>query len=384
MVRKDDLPRARRARAFPLCGDNNDQPANCLRGKAAILAAMLFCTLYTAPRLAQAAAAEPVPFSFAELWAAPARQIPAPQYLPASDGVRLAYRAYLPAQSPKAVLVFYHGAGLHSAAGYQHLGQQLSELHGIAVFTPDIRGHGESDGPRGDAPNIAQVGRDAASMLELVRKQYAGVPVFLGGHSAGSALTLNYSFNSKDLGIEGLVLVAPSFGPDAKTDRPASSPFAKTNMGVLIPHAMSRGALLGHSRALQFNYPSSVLARDSEVVTAYTANMAWAIVPRLAGEIRPAGPEGIKRMLSDAESFGLWIGDEDEVFDARRVIELGNAAADPEFCRVETLPATNHMSILLQAGKSIGAWLEARVAQIASARQIAAAKNPASPDAGSP
>lgn len=381
MSGKDEQQHTRATRTLLPRGGNCNLSVIRMRGKATALAAILFGTIQIWPgsALADGGAVEPMPFSFAELWAAPAQPIPATQFLPASDGVRLAYRAYLPAQAPKAVLVFYHGAGLHGAAGYQHLARQLSELHGIAVVTPDIRGHGESDGPRGDAPNVAQVGRDVASMLELVRKQYAGVPVFLGGHSAGSALTLNYSFNSKDLGIEGLVLLAPSFGPDAKTDRPVSSPFAKTNLGVLIPHAMSRGALLGHSRALQFSYPSSVLARDAKVVNAYSANMAWAIVPRMAGEMRPAGPEGIKRMLSDAESFGLWIGDEDEVFDARRVAELGNEAADPEFCRVETLPATNHMSILLQAGKSIGPWLEARVAQIASARQIAAAKNPASP-----
>lgn len=39
------------------------------------------------------------------------------QYLAATDGVRLAYRAYIPA-SPVAIVIFYHGSGANSGAGY--------------------------------------------------------------------------------------------------------------------------------------------------------------------------------------------------------------------------------------------------------------------------
>ncbi|MEK8128701.1 alpha/beta hydrolase [Paenibacillus filicis] len=75
------------------------------------------------------------------------------QFVESGDHVRLAYRAYTPA-NPKAVVIFYHGSGANSAAGYQPIGEELSQAYGIATYLPDIRGHGMSGGPRGDAPSI--------------------------------------------------------------------------------------------------------------------------------------------------------------------------------------------------------------------------------------
>ncbi|MEC0174123.1 hypothetical protein P4H83_04455 [Paenibacillus favisporus] len=51
------------------------------------------------------------------------------------------------------MVLFYHGSGANSGAGYEPIGEQLSQNYGIAAFLPDIRGHGLSDGPRGDAKN---------------------------------------------------------------------------------------------------------------------------------------------------------------------------------------------------------------------------------------
>ena len=92
------------------------------------------------------------PFSMQELSQAGTGDLAASQTLRASDDIALAYRAYLPAE-PTAVVVFYHGGGAHSGAGYAHLAAGLRDGPQVAVYTPDIRGHGESAGERGDAPS---------------------------------------------------------------------------------------------------------------------------------------------------------------------------------------------------------------------------------------
>ena len=80
------------------------------------------------------------------------------EYLAATDGVRLAYRAYVPGK-PVAIVIFYHGLGANSGAGYVPIGQALSERYDIATFLPDIRGHGLSGGDRGDTPSIKRFTR---------------------------------------------------------------------------------------------------------------------------------------------------------------------------------------------------------------------------------
>ena len=199
-------------------------------------------------------------------------------------------------------------------------------------------------------------------MLERVRSQFRGVPLYLGGHSAGSALVLNYMANFSDNSVDGLALLAPSLGPAAGTDRASEVPFAVPNNAVFIAHTLTGGTLFGHSRAIELKYPASVLARDNKLLSGYSANMAWSIVPRVPGELRPASADALRQQLGKLKSFGLWIGSDDEVFDAVRVTALANGAGEPGRHSVELIPAVNHMSILIDAGDLIGLWLQRRMA----------------------
>jgi len=80
-------------------------------------------------------------FSFNELQSANPVELPDPETLTASDGVTLSYRRYTPI-APRAVVLFYHGGGAHFGAGYQFLESGLKNEFDIAVYMPDIRGHG--------------------------------------------------------------------------------------------------------------------------------------------------------------------------------------------------------------------------------------------------
>lgn len=96
------------------------------------------CSSYESTSSGQSQAEQP-PSSLQELKAARDVAIPPVETTEASDGIQLAYRVYIP-EDPEAGLIFYHGDGAHSAAGYQHIGSALQEKYHVAVFTPDIRG----------------------------------------------------------------------------------------------------------------------------------------------------------------------------------------------------------------------------------------------------
>ncbi|MGH2930968.1 MAG: alpha/beta fold hydrolase, partial [Solirubrobacteraceae bacterium] len=61
---------------------------------------------------------------------------------------RIFWRSWTPQDdlSPDAVIVLVHGAGEHSGR-YEHVAAALTGA-GAAVYAPDHRGHGRSDGPR--------------------------------------------------------------------------------------------------------------------------------------------------------------------------------------------------------------------------------------------
>ena len=119
------------------------------------------------------------PFSYEELLSAEKASIPSLQYLKANDKTKLAYREYVPKQIT-AVLLFYHGGGAHGGAdsGYEHIGNGLSNRFNIAVFTPDIRGHGDSGGERGDTPSTEQVFDDVGVFIRHIRMKYPGKALF--------------------------------------------------------------------------------------------------------------------------------------------------------------------------------------------------------------
>lgn len=301
--------------------------------------------------LASGSIDEGAAFSFAALQAAPKMALPPIERVHASDGVQLAYRAYVPEQ-PKAVLVFYHGGGAHGAAGYGHLGKSLSQRYSVVVLTPDMRGHGESDGPRGDTPTPNQAWDDVGNMLQLARLRWPGRPLYLGGHSSGAGLVLNYVDSARPAMLAGLVFLAPEFGPFADTHRRGKSvPFASVTTSHFFWSALTGGWIYGHSPTVRFNYPPEVLLQDPKIVTAYSVMMANAVTP--------AAPKAQLARLS--LPFGLWIGADDELLDPALVVQLANTAQGVVDKQIDLINGANHLSVLLSADDHVGSWLAAHV-----------------------
>ena len=285
------------------------------------------------------------PFSFEELLSAEKVSTPSLQYIEASDNTKLAYREYVPKQIT-AVLLFYHGGGAHSvaASGYEHIGNGLSNRFNIAVFTPDIRGHGDSGGEKGDAPSTEQVFDDVGVFIRYIRMKYPGKALFLGGHSSGAGLILNYSNIKTREKVQGYLFLSPQLGFRSKTETENNpNPFSTVKTDLFIENAMH--GTHGNSKAVFFNYPKEILKKDSKLITAITVNMANAITPT-----SPA------KQLQDLNlPLAVWIGKEDEVLDAVKVTSFVKENNPKSFTKI--VEREKHLSILLTASNHIGSWI---------------------------
>jgi acylglycerol lipase len=293
-------------------------------------------------------------FSLDELRLAAKVNIPDTNSITTSDGIPLAYRKYVPV-SPRSAVLFYHGGGAHSGAGYQFLGNGLQTNFNIAVYMPDIRGHGASGGRRGDAPNPKQVWDDITTFVKFVRTQHPHLPLFIGGHSSGAGLILNYIGQPNHESAEGYMFLSPQLGRQALIDRPEiTTPFAVVDASAFTAYAMSGGTAHGNEYAVKFNYPAEVLEADRGLVAAITVNMSVALIP--------SSPQ--QQFASLDRPFGLWIGAEDELFVPERVLAFADRSALPVRAGsgAMSIPGARHLSVLVDAHKTIGPWLTKKTA----------------------
>ncbi len=124
----------------------------------------------------------------------------------ASDGIRLFGRIW-EVDAPKAVVCIIHGLGEHSGR-YEHVAIRMNE-NGIAVASFDLRGHGKSDGKRGDA-DYDSLMSDISVFLSEVADEFRNAPLFLYGHSLGGNLVLNYVLRKAGrTKMEGVISTGP-------------------------------------------------------------------------------------------------------------------------------------------------------------------------------
>jgi len=120
-----------------------------------------------------------------------------------SDGVTLFLRKWEP-QSPsnKAVLIL-HGITAYSGP-YELFGQAISKA-GFTAVGLDLRGHGLSDGNRGDYPSKERLISDLVETISYLKKKYSILLIF--GHSLGVLTALMTKKNSTEK-IDGLILLS--------------------------------------------------------------------------------------------------------------------------------------------------------------------------------
>lgn len=126
-----------------------------------------------------------------------------------AGGSNLYYQSWHPQARPSAVLVLIHGLGGHS--GMFPLLVEYLVARDYVVYGFDLRGHGRSSGQRGYINSWADFREDLRAFLKLIRTSENELPIFLLGHSLGSAIALEYVLHTKEV-FSGVVLLAPALG----------------------------------------------------------------------------------------------------------------------------------------------------------------------------
>ncbi|HBF37323.1 MAG TPA: lysophospholipase [Firmicutes bacterium] len=285
-------------------------------------------------------------FSFEEIMKHHEIILPKPSFITTSDGLNLAYYPFL-ASNPVAVFLFIHGAGACSGAGYQYLAHGLSKKYNISTYLLDLRGHGNSGGPRGDTPTPEHVLEDLNRMIVLIENENPHLPSYLGGHSSGSGLVLNYLHWNQARKCNGYFFIAPFFGYQAKHERKNNPhPFAKADLAKIIFNHISRGNLFGNTPVIRMNYPDQIIKHNPLLITSMTCNMSKALTPNNPQKLFAAIPK----------PYGLFIGENDELFEPQKVIQYAKLPPDNIQFKSHSgiIKNAKHLSILKEIDSFIG------------------------------
>ena len=268
-----------------------------------------------------------------------------PNYIKASDGINLAYYHIKSDDTPKAIIVFIHGAGAHCyMSDYQQIGNKLISTS-INCYFIDIRGHGNSEGIRGATPSKERVWMDISTVLTFVKEKNDNVPIYLAGHSAGAGTVINYATWNKRLECSGYFLISPYLGWRAKSYRKTMKDdnFAHAVIRYFVFNNLSFGLLFGNKTCVYYNYPKEVLQYDQLIVSSISCNMSKSCTlwnPKKQFSI-------IKKPMY------LFIGSEDELFDPKKVTAYQQYLSKEIINKshFEILPNLKHLTILTDIDK---------------------------------
>lgn len=281
----------------------------------------------------------------------------------AKDGTTLSYARYASKQ-PKGCLLFFHGGGAHGQAGYTLMAEQLSSYHNIATYLFDIRGHGCSGGPRGHASSTFLPWEDISCSIHFLRAQYESTPIYLGGHSSGAGLVLNYSAWKHRLSVDAYVMVAPELGfrfpaqhktfSDTLMSR-RTTPFTEVNVKAFIANSIFGTS--GDSMAVKFNYSPKMIAEG--FLPGYTVNMSRAVTP----------DDPMEYLRSLHTPTCILLGEEDELIDPKKFIALAEQIDNPNLT-IHQIPGGAHLSILKMVDNEIASFLSKPIKQPGSPTKL--------------
>lgn len=167
------------------------------------------------------------------------------------DGCRLHVRDDLPAGPCRGRVLLMHGLGEH-AGRYAHVASFFTG-RGYAVRRYDHRGHGHSDGARGDVPDSDTLLADAQAVLGDWQPAADEAPPVLLGHSMGGLLAARFAVE-RLAPLSALVLSSPALG-------------LRLGGGQRLLLKLMRA--LAPGLALPNGLPARFLSHDAAVVRAY-------------------------------------------------------------------------------------------------------------------
>jgi acylglycerol lipase len=234
-----------------------------------------------------------------------------------SDGRSLFYRFQVPPR-PAGVVLLLHGYAEHSGR-HEWVMARLAEA-GLAVYAPDLRGHGRSarPGALADLDSLEAVIGDIAALIPVIRRTLPEPPLFLLGFSMGGMLALLFALRHPE-GLAGVVTSGAA----------VEIPEYVSPLLLRLSGLMNRLMPLLPAQAFDFRQVS----RDPEVIRAMEQDPLY-----YKGKIRArTGYQqllGIREVISSLPSLRLPLlvlhGGEDRIIAPRTSEMIFNAAASPD------------------------------------------------------
>jgi acylglycerol lipase len=107
------------------------------------------------------------------------------------SGGSLYLRSWRPDGPARGVVVIVHGFNSHG--GYYPWTAEQLRAGGLAVYAPDLRGRGNSDGERYYVEHVSEYLDDVDRVVKLAKSREPGLPLYLLGHSAGGVISCVYT-----------------------------------------------------------------------------------------------------------------------------------------------------------------------------------------------
>lgn len=240
------------------------------------------------------------------------------------DKINLYFREIVPEGRIEAVVCLVHGLGDHSGWFKELLNFFVSS--NFAVLTFDLRGHGKSDGKRGHIPSYEALMKDISLLLNIAKRNFNGVPIFLYGHSFGGNQVINYTLRYRP-DISGIIVSAPwlsLYSNPSKIKLYFTFFMSKISPSFIVDNVVE-GSNLSHNPDIAVNQKNDPLVHNfvsaSLFTNAYKAG-EWAIdnasnlhIPLLlfhgdSDKITShvASEAFIKKAPSNLATFKLWKG----------------------------------------------------------------------------
>jgi alpha-beta hydrolase superfamily lysophospholipase len=202
----------------------------------------------------------------------------------ASDGKAIAYKRYLPSAAATAVVIVGHGMNDYGDRFFP-LAEALAEI-GLAVYLPDLRGHGDTDpgearGYLADADGFERVVEDLIELGDFAAKELGGIPLYYFGHSFGALLGMALA-GMYGKYLEGVVLSAPPEKPSPFLDFAGNlvvrlgTRLKGAHAPANLPRSMTFGSY--NKTVAGAKTESDWISRDQAAVAAYVADPKCAFV----------------------------------------------------------------------------------------------------------
>jgi acylglycerol lipase len=267
-----------------------------------------------------------------------------------SDGKVLFVRHWPgPTRTDLAILVL-HGITAYSEPYGRLLAEGLA-ASGLSVFGLDLRGHGRSDGVRGDYPSRERLANDLCETIALLRRTNSRLLIL--GHSLG-VLSSVVATNACPAAVDGLILlsVGRQVRPGAY-ERPPPRIVLKTLFGVSLFQRMPlieyyRRGMMGQDDPLfNFRYTARFYS------TLYGMS-AWSVV-RMLQKNEIDSPNLTIRGKPEVPVL-VGVGDQDEIFtvESARAFFESIPSSRKEFF---VIPGGRHAHFPPGSGSPIVAWV---------------------------